>query len=480
MRLRPRVLLDVKNSVREDVFTPRLRRINLSFKKKYYRGILRYAIAPAVFLVAALLLGPVLAPISDGLHAQTLSSTAQQQQELENQLQALENQISTYQNQISVYEKQGNTLQGAIDELNAKIAKINLQIQAVNLSIQQLDGQISVTNSKIGTIQSNIATNQTLLASTLQSVYETSNQGFLEIFLANPRLSDFFTNVNDLLALQGDLKTTVDTLTGLMNEMVNQKQQLALERSDAVTLVDYQTSQKQAISATKQQKSDLLSQTKGQESAYKTLLTKTQKTAAQIRTQIFQLIGGGQLTFDKAYQYAKLASQATGVDPAFILAVLDRESALGQNVGQCSYQVAMSPKQIPTFLQIVQSLNLTSELQNGILKVSCPNQDGIYGGAMGSAQFLPVTWAGYSAEITQITGDNPANPWNNADAFVATGLYLRDAGASNSLSSEKIAAAKYYCGNNWDRFVCLNVYGANVIDQTQKFAQDIAILNGGN
>ncbi len=481
MSSKPKILLDVKNFVREDVFSHRPKRVNLSKHKRHYRFIFRYAATPAIFMVAAFLFGSVLAPIGgDGLHAQTLSSTAQQQQDLENQLQQLESQISTYQGQISVYEKQGTTLEGAINELNAKISKINLQIQAVNLSIQQLDGQITVTNSKIGTIQSNISTNQSYLATTLQTIYETNNEGFIEIFLANPKLSDFFNNVNDLMALQGSLKTTVDTLTGLMNEMVTQKQQLAVQRSDAVTLADYQISQKQAVVAVKQQKTSLLTVTKGQESAYRTLLTKTQKTAAQIRAQIFQLIGGGQLTFATAYQYAKLASQATGVDPALILAVLDRESALGQNVGQCSYKNAMSPRQIPTFLQIVQSLNLGSELDNGILKVSCPNQDGIYGGAMGSAQFLPMTWMAYASQISRITGDNPANPWNNADAFVATALYLRDAGAGMTQDSERIAAAKYYCGASWNRFVCLDVYGANVVDKAQQFTQDIAILNGNS
>jgi hypothetical protein len=475
MRPKPKILLDIKKSVQDDVFASRTKRINLSFAEKRGRAIFRYVSIPAIFFIAVFLLGSVLAPINEGSHAQTLSSTAQQQQDLENQLQALENQITQYQNQIAVYQKQGSTLQGAINELNAKIAKINLQIRAVNLSIQQLDGQIVVTNSKIGTLQQNVSTTQDFLSATLEKIYETDSQGFLVILLQNPRLSDFFNNVNNLMALQGGLKTSVDTLTGLITELVGQKNQLAIERSDAVTLRDYQNSQKQSVLTTKQQKATLLADTKGQESAYQSLLTKTQKTAAQIRAQIFQLLGGGQLTFGTAYQYAKFAGQATGVDPALILAILDRESALGQNVGQCSYQSAMSPKQAPVFLQIVQSLNLGNELQNGILKVSCPNSDGIYGGAMGPAQFLPITWEDYASEITKITGDNPPNPWSNSDAFVATALYLRDAGAT---TNPREAAAKYYCGSNWNRFVCLDVYGANVIDQAQQFTQDIAILNG--
>ncbi|MFA5083956.1 MAG: lytic murein transglycosylase, partial [Candidatus Paceibacterota bacterium] len=122
------------------------------------------------------------------------------------------------------------------------------------------------------------------------------------------------------------------------------------------------------------------------------------------------------------------------------------------------------------FLSILQSLNISPES----VQISCPNQDGTYGGAMGPAQFLPSTWNIYKADISDILGRSPANPWNNADAFIAAALYLKDAGA---VTNEKIAAAKYYCGGRWNRYVCLNVYGYNVVKQANEFQKDIDILN---
>ena len=402
------------------------------------------------------------------------TQTEEDKKKLEIQLTELEKQITDYENTIAQYQKQGQSLKNEIKTLESQVAKLNLQIKAVNLSLGKLNQEINGAQLKIVSSEKNISFNKEALSQVLQGLYENEDKSLMEIFLANPNLSDFFGDLNNLVFVQDNLRATLNKVVQFRNELVDQKEQLALKKADTETLKAYQASQKQNIQKTQTQKNEILKVTKGKESEYQKLVAETKKTAAEIRAQIFQLLGGGELDFGKAYELAKFAEQTTDVRAALILAVLDRESAMGLNVGQCLYKTAMHPtRDIPVFLNIIKDLNLEKNLESGIIKVSCPNADGAYGGAMGPAQFIPSTWVLYKDKVAKITGNNPPNPWNNTDAFMATALYLKDAGAA---TNEKMAAAKYYCGSRWNRYVCLNVYGKKVIEQAKSFQNDIDVL----
>jgi len=470
--LEPKIVIDIRPR-RQSVFSSRKVRVNLSAKSVFSFPLTHWAKVFVVCLTMLLFVGiPAFAPTATPFTVQGAAREDEtERQALEAQLKELEKEIDEYENQIIGYQKQGSSLKGEITKLNNKIAKLNLQIRAINLTLAQLDRKIGDTESRIGITQETITANKRAIQALLAKLYQNEQTGIIEIFLQKPRLSDFFNDLNGIALVKSNLQVALREVSDLHGQLVEQKTQLSLARADAATVKAYQDSQREETERAKGEKNTLLAVTKGQESKYQTLLKKTKETAAQIRSRIFQLLGGGELSFVEAYSYAKLAGSATGVRPALLLAVLDRESALGRNVGRCSYRTATSPKERPIFLEITAALNIDPET----VTVSCPNADGAYGGAMGPAQFIPSTWRLYENEISKITGRGVVSPWNNADAFVATALYLRDAGAvSASLSDERKAAARYYAGSRWRSY--LWTYGEAVISRATRFQEDISTI----
>lgn len=476
LKKRPKNLQDIVGPDGNDVFTPIKYLVNLHYRKEDKQLVtLSFFKFVSVFIsIFFFIFGFAKEPIflPQKVEADYLTIAFDEREALEEQLRELEKQIDQYENQIASYRKQGKTLKNEIAQLEDKIAKLNLQIKAINLTLKQLDEKIENIQFQIRAVEGNISNNRRAIAALVKNLYITEQASLIEILLRNPQLSDFFNDLNNLALVQGNLKVAIDQIIKLRDELREKKEQLSLAKSDAQSIQNYRESQKKQIDLIKKEKNKLLAITKGKESEYQKLLKETKLTAAQIRSRIFKLLGGGELSFEEAYRYAKLASDAIGVKPSLILAVLDRESALGKNVGRCNYKKAMSEKNQDIFLQITKELNIDPNVVN----VSCPNKDGVYGGAMGPAQFIPSTWMLYRDRVSQITGNSPASPWNNADAFVATALYLKDAGASknSSISEDRIAAAKYYAGNNWKRH--LWTYGEAVVNKARQFEEDIKTM----
>lgn len=478
------------------------RRLNISPKKSRFRlfSLLQQPRVASVFLAFLFLfvIGFAQAPGVSILAAneEENAQRIEERKELEDQLAQLEKEMADYQTTIDEYKKKGNSLASEIATLETKVKKLNLQIQAVNINITRINQQIRSTQTQINQTESQIDNKKTSLTTTVRNLYEIDNQSLVEVLIANANLSEFFNDLNNIMLVQEKMKVDLNEVMNLRNNLIEQKQELSLQYNDAENMRAYQLLQQQQTKAIQNQKNSLLKETKGQESNYQKLLTKTKESAAQIRNRIFQLLGGGSMTFEQAYQYAKLAEGATGVRASFILAILNQESLFGKNVGQCFYNektryaaTAMNPKEIPVFLEIVKKLNL--DPLSILAKVSCPNRDGNYGGAMGPSQFIPSTWKMYEKEIAKITGSNPPSPWKNSDAFAGTAAYLEDSikskacidyanqiPAQRQLLLERCAAAKYYAGGRW--YTYRFTYGEAVATRAEEYQKDIDVITDKN
>ena len=97
-----------------------------------------------------------------------------------------------------------------------------------------------------------------------------------------------------------------------------------------------------------------------------------------------------------------------------------------------------------------------------------------WGGAMGPAQFIPSTWMIYRDRLKAITG-RPGDPWNIRDAFLASGLYLSNSGASSQTKSgEWRVAMIYFSGSTTNSNYYW--YADQVLNKADGFQRDIEAL----
>jgi peptidoglycan hydrolase CwlO-like protein len=378
--------------------------------------------------------------------ATTSSDTAQQ-------IQSIQQQIDQYQQQIDQVHSQTVTIKGQITILTAQINLITLELKSLAISISQTNLQIKTTESKIRDAESEISSDQAVLSQYLLLTYRNDKETLIGILLKNNNLSDFFSDLNSIKTNQDDLRVAIDSIKDLKTSLESKKQDLEDQKADLQQQQQLVQIDKRSLDQAQAQKSKLLKATQSQES-------QLQQKKNALQQEIYYLEQNG-ITVDDAVKYGNLAAIATGIRPAFLLAELNLESGLGQNVGKCylinttsgaskritTGQVSargMNPtRDLPIFLTI------TSQLGRNPLAtlISCWPGYG-WGGAMGPAQFIPSTWVGYAERVATIVGRAIADPWNIQDAFTAAAIKFAKDGATSKTPAGEIAASKaYFCGN---------------------------------
>lgn len=413
-------------------------------------------------------------------------------EQLREQMSGLQGEIEIYRDEIKQKQGEEKSIGRKISILNSHIKKTELELQQTALAVRQTEFTIDENSIKIKEFEGKIDSTRDIIAEIMRSIYEEDSRSIVELLVSSDDLSDFLDYSRFLSNLQSSLQKALDNIKIAKHNIEEEQVSLGEEQESQYRLRTLQEVQRQDLDSNKQAKNNLLSLTKSQKAEFERILQQKERDIEQIRNQIFSLEGVGiSLPLHKAYEIASTASNLTGVRPAFLLAILKQESSWGKNVGQCFlidpstgagkgkntgniYQRVMKPtRDVQPFLAITKELG--RDPYNTL--VSCPHPDYGYGGAMGSAQFIPSTWMGYKDRLAQILGHTP-DPWDLTDAFTASAVKLANGGANGqTYDTEWKAAMLYYAGSRWNNPVYA-FYGDSVMDLARAIQEEINVLGG--
>jgi peptidoglycan hydrolase CwlO-like protein len=385
-----------------------------------------------------------------------MANREDEKKSLEQELAELEAKIREYEIDVTRTEAERESLQYQVNTIRNRINQLNLQIKQSNYTIQQLAGQVKETESSIQMTSLEIQQLQSRLGDIVREAYRQQQKSLLEILLTENTLSGFFYNLTAMERLSQESQNLLAEVKGLKINLEEKIVVLDVEKSDVEKAVRIQQMQAEESKRAQEAQEALLRETQGKEEEYKKMLEDAQREAEKIRAMLFDLAGVPEddtPTFGKALELARWVQGITNVRPAFLLAILQQESAMGRNVGQCYLPVDPAENQrrrvmaappaskrndVAIFLDITKNLGLDPYKT----PISCPMSVG-WGGAMGAAQFIPSTWSTYAPRVTKIVGSH-ANPWNIRDAFLASGLHHSDHGAAGGTKAGEWRAAMIY------------------------------------
>lgn len=156
------------------------------------------------------------------------------------QIQAIEAQNAAKQEALYNLQIRANTYQEAIDKLQSRINQIEGQIL-------KTQSQQAVVKRKIADAQKQLDHQKLVLGEAIKSMYIDSETSTLEVLLSSDNLSDFVNQEQYHITVQNNVKSLVEKITAL-------KQQLKAQ-NDRLTqlLTDQRAQQSQVLSARAEQ-----------------------------------------------------------------------------------------------------------------------------------------------------------------------------------------------------------------------------------
>jgi membrane-bound lytic murein transglycosylase B len=438
------------------------------------KGNIRLFCFKSFFLVLLVILPVIAISIPQTSYAET---EAQREARLRKELEQVEKEQRETEVVLQQAQSQSASLERDILILNTKIKSAQLNIKAKQLQIETLTKDIGKKEEAIDQLEGRIDNGKETLAVLMRRTNEIDSHTLAEVFLSQENLSDFFIDVDNFNSVESALYDTFSDIRNTKTKTEDERNVLDKRKNQELDAKKVIEQEKKNIEVAEAEKKNLLAVSRSTERTYEQVLAQKRTRAAEIRAALFSLRDADSIPFEQALQFATVASSKTGVRPAFLLAILTQESALGKNVGSCYLTdpktgAGASVKSGNTFPNVMKPgrdvepfIVITKSLGRDPYKtlVSCPQSIG-WGGAMGPAQFIASTWMIFKDRIANAVGKKIADPWNPMDAFMASAIYLSDLGANaQTYTAERNSACRYYSGRACDPASINITYGTQVM-----------------
>ena len=185
-------------------------------------------------------------------------------------------QIAQLQAEIDGYQQKASDLNSKADSLQKELNQLTAQKNAIQKQMDLQQVQLNKLNQQIKDSQQKIVDSQGALGDTIADLYLNGQISPLEMLASSTSIANYVDKQTYRNTVKDSLVTTIDTIKKTKKELEGQKK--AVEQ-----VIAEQKFARDALAAKENEQAQLVSQTRGQESAYQGLISnrENQKLAVQ-------------------------------------------------------------------------------------------------------------------------------------------------------------------------------------------------------
>lgn len=204
-------------------------------------------------------------------------------------LDAINKQIRDYQQQIASTQQKSASLKNEVSIYDKQIASTELQIQARQTQIDDTSLQITEIQKIIDQKSQEISDNKKVLSQLIVELNEYDDQYALKTTIGSSNLSEFLDQVQYTQSLQDRIFQLVEKIKDLKAKLEGQQHDLQVQEATLEELKNQLVLTQTALSTQRDQKQQLLSQTRGLEKNFQKLLSTSKTQEEDLQKEVADL-----------------------------------------------------------------------------------------------------------------------------------------------------------------------------------------------
>lgn len=210
-------------------------------------------------------------------------------EEQENEIGNIEQEIVEYEKKVEQTQEEANTLKAEVTRIDSGIQRINYNIRLTKKKVESSALSIEKLSLEITDKEKDMEDRKVYLGEIIRNINEADATTLVELMLSQGSFSDFFNDIKWSGDFQNKINSSLEELRNLKQNLGEEQDKEREEKRKSENLKSELTDQKNLEEIGRNNKNNLLEQTKNKESNYKKILEEKKKLKEDFERELREI-----------------------------------------------------------------------------------------------------------------------------------------------------------------------------------------------